>query len=377
MNWFNNPWDTDSLPGQENPNAPANQPPSRPVEGQGQRNDNPYGGAFAMVGAMLATAASLERNRRRRTDYRSGTLGLQPQSPIPLPPISQPGGSPQPLAAQYLRHKWEREWEMGKTNESAESGLGESPQQEEGGIVNPYKELAEKTKDKDLKNEYLRLHAQTDQLLQTFKENDPELYNYINSLKIKDKDGKETQLQVVVVLNDTPEKRFESDRPYNGRTKFKPKPTSDNKYKYKGNPIRLYETTLTVPWPSGFDGGQTKKPEPVLGTIQGFQVNIWNLTNKQAMNDALANEAGDIMFAMEFPNSVDNSNNVDAKGNLSGNYKNTASQNYSSNVEYVYKRRKDGTLAKDFKAYPLPSSALMSEKRFKEDFERKYPLPPK
>lgn len=92
------------------------------------------------------------------------------------------------------------------------------------------------------------------------------------------------------------------------------------------------------------------------------------------MDDALANEAGDIMFAMNYFNSVISSNNIDEKGNLSKNYKKTRSQNYSSNVEYIYKRRKTGTLSKEIKIYPLGLAATNDEKLFMQQFEQKYPL---
>ncbi|MBX7243657.1 MAG: RHS repeat-associated core domain-containing protein [Bacteroidia bacterium] len=224
--------------------------------------------------------------------------------------------------------------------------------------INPYVEMAKNTENKALKNEYNRLASETNNLLKTLEDNDPELYNYINDLKITDKEGNESPLNVYLFLNEGDN----ANRPFDGRTTWSSLSSKIGDFKVGENITGDFQIKLDK---SKEDGQKKSK------WVQGIQVNVWNIEEKRDV--FLANEAGDVMFAVNNYTIAWNTNNIDSNGKLKKNYATQDSQNYSNNVEYIYTRRKNGTLDKSIKIYPLDNKGRNDERVFKKNFEEKFP----
>lgn len=200
------------------------------------------------------------------------------------------------------------------------------------------KKLLDNPNDKKLKREFNReviKSKQVNQSLQTLKESDPSLYNYINDLKVIDaKTNEAINVNVKVKIkafNESP----------NGESAS----TSYSNYKSdKATRIWIYyesqeEHETSLPGPINFDDEI------------GFNVTLYG--SGEFLDGSLANEAGDIMFRMEYPAAAKKSGSDNGKSEEQ--YRKPGSAGYYSfKVEEIYKKRKKDGTGKDVNNNPYP-----------------------
>jgi RHS repeat-associated protein len=216
--------------------------------------------------------------------------------------------------------------------------------------VNPYEEKINDLKNKKvtkkrevkrkerLLNEYKDKYNQVEKMLIDFEKNDKALYDYIDNLEIEggtDKQGKKIMKSVDTHL--FVDNSFKGENGQGGETKWNPytdKP--NNKYKNKN---------IVTP--------MTKNSN---GVFIGFSVTIYTLGSSDPDN-RLANEAGDIMYYMEY-NSDALLEGGDNKRVENHTYQDSGgTTRYSKQVEEVYNKRKkylqDNNRSASGNPYPL------------------------
>lgn len=209
--------------------------------------------------------------------------------------------------------------------------------------VNPYKEKLANLQESALKNpndkdiakqvtQYQALSDRSDKLIQNIKTNDEALYNYIDKLSISDNIGNSRNIKVFVSV----EGGISGSNRQVGETNYL-KSSSDPNANYNGNQIIAPITQV--------DG----KMEI------GFSVKIWD--SPSFADERLANEAGDIMFYMEYNKDAvaGKSNDQYFQQGQGGKdaYMNDSSSKYSTKVEDKYRDRKKGKESKSNNPYPL------------------------
>ena len=217
--------------------------------------------------------------------------------------------------------------------------------------VNPYQRELDKERKKENPNEEKiaqleKLAQGVNDVLDALKENDKELYDFIDGLQYEG-----YNVYVSVYLSN----ESEGSLGETGDTKLSLSGGADGKFYIKGK---------------GFDdkfSGEDimSKPKTTANTI-----NILLFNNKDVKRDeTLANEAGDVMFTTQYPSKAYQDAKV-AKGVT--NYLDLHTTHYSFAVENVYQQKKRGTYQSN-NAYPL---ILITKTKFttqdgKKTIERK------
>ena len=185
--------------------------------------------------------------------------------------------------------------------------------------VNPYKNR------EGFENEYREVKA----ILGNLEKHDKELYDYIDNLTVS-KDGKDFEIKAIVYLST---KKNGDERGQDAEVSIG---FSGAEAEYNGNKI-------DVPYSNDF-----KKRRDVIGGDKSFKkasiINVL-LYGDGRNASSLANEAGDIMFAIEYN---DISKSDDAKG-----YDDKATTQYSFKVQDAFDNRRKEKLSKVRNIYPL------------------------
>jgi RHS repeat-associated protein len=193
--------------------------------------------------------------------------------------------------------------------------------------------LLDNLNDKKLKSELAyeqKNEARINEYLKDLKTNDEALYNYIDNLKVSDDSGNERNIKVYV--SSIPHSMSGENGQVAETVTYRGKLNEDAKANYNGN-------TIYVPKGKGYFN---------------FEVNVYGQTSFG--DTRLANEAGDVMFFMEY--------NQEATKEIGGNkafddggmnkYLKLESSKYSDKVEETYKQRKKDGTGKDPDNNPYP-----------------------
>jgi len=179
--------------------------------------------------------------------------------------------------------------------------------------------------------------ARIGEYLKNLKTNDEALYNYVDKLQVTDRKGNLTNVKVYVYADD----RNQGDKGQKAQTNYSKLNSNDNiePALYNGNGIAA---------PMRINSGKTEI---------GFDVTIYG--NTSFGDERLANEAGDVMYYMEYNNDAfnekSNSEYFENGGGGMDAYLNSGSGQYSNRVESKYRERKKSGEGKstDNNPYPL------------------------
>ncbi|MEZ4963520.1 MAG: RHS repeat-associated core domain-containing protein [Saprospiraceae bacterium] len=190
--------------------------------------------------------------------------------------------------------------------------------------VNPYKKESD---------EYNTVNS----ILKNLKDNDEELYNYIENLTFENFEGKETKVMVNVYLSNL-EQSEEKDGISSGNA-ITPLGISEQDGEFNGVKIKVPGGDIPKNREDGIIGGDKSASVPGI-----FDVLLYR---KGQNSSSLANEAGNIMFSFEY-NDVQKEELSEKRG-----YYDKASEQYSNKVMATFNNRRDGKLSKERKVYPL------------------------
>ena len=175
-------------------------------------------------------------------------------------------------------------------------------------------------------NKNSRRGKRVDEILEELRENDPELYDFIDKLSMT-YSGKKRNIKVTVKLSG----------------KAKGQNGQHAEVAYTPNTARKGE----------FEGIVTPIPRDMNDDLFGFSVTIHESGKKVSRNAiSLSNEAGDIMYYMY------NSEEVLKEKRQKKPYHDQTTTDYSFAVETVYRKRTRGELPKDKVLYPLIQKKL-------------------
>jgi RHS repeat-associated protein len=191
-------------------------------------------------------------------------------------------------------------------------------------VASTQKALLENPNSRKIQNQLNYLVGQqqkVNEVIEDLKQHDSKLYEYVDNLKIFDLyTNKEIEVLVTVKLGSP-------NDPERGTNTGGPLASAATLYKNTGPNVR-YNGPL-----DGSPGGVS--PENRRGDI-GFDIVLFELTG--APDSDLANEAGDVMYRMEYPARA-----VIERGNryqTDGEYRKGGSGAYSIDVQELYKDRK-------------------------------------
>ena len=197
-------------------------------------------------------------------------------------------------------------------------------------VSNPDCSRLRKQLDDALKNQ-----AIVNKIISNLKENDVALYNYIENLYVKDIfTGKLVSVKVTVSI----------DYSFGSRDDYE-----DAKIKYKNS---LSNGKYYVIEYESLEGKWKTLPGPINSNDEiGFDITIH--TQAEWSDVFLADEVGDVMFRMEYPDAA--SNTPTSRGLSKNQYLMQESTDYSSRVQETYKARKKSGEGKgpDNNPYPL------------------------
>lgn len=195
------------------------------------------------------------------------------------------------------------------------------------------KELQQKAldnpNDKKIENELERekeLEAIVDSHIKTLMDNDISLYNYVENLQVKTKEGNKN-VKVTVAVQE-----LDFDVEWGAKT--------------------TYENTGEMVGYDNLEGYYAGGIGPVdkNGEI-GFDILLNGKTKNR--DNTLANEVGDVMFRMEYPKAAKDSGSDKGKSDEEYRAKGTAGY-YSDIVQALYKARKKDGSGKDPEINPYP-----------------------
>jgi RHS repeat-associated protein len=196
--------------------------------------------------------------------------------------------------------------------------------------VNPYEGL------EGFENEYQKVQG----ILDALKENDEELYNYIETLTYEDR-GRTRNAKILVFLSN----EKEAEEAIDGS-----KPDAGTPIAFTPFDVSFNGNTIKLPFASKDD-----HKKEALGGDERYktkQPGVFNiLLYKDGANDySLANEIGDIMFSFEY-----NDIAIDTKRKNPDNrsYLDEPTRAYSDRVQDTYLNRKNDNLGRSRKVYPL------------------------
>jgi len=201
------------------------------------------------------------------------------------------------------------------------------------------KQLLDTPNDKQLQRQLVREQKSeilVKDYLQDLKSNDVSLYNYIDNLKVIDKDGNTTNIKV----NVSSDARMNGNNGQTAETKFS-KLNADNNVE-----------------PALYNGSGIASPNSLSSQKKekGFDVTIYGKTSFG--DERLSNEAGDVMYYMEYNqdafNEKSNSEYFENGGGGKDAYMNSGSGAYSNKVQATYKQRKKDGSGKSSENNPYP-----------------------
>ncbi len=193
--------------------------------------------------------------------------------------------------------------------------------------------LKEVPNDKSVQRALAYFEARQAAVKQVFKEmstGDPALYNYIDNLKVMDYIGEMKDVEAIVTIDNRISGLDHGEaavtEPFGPRT-------NKMQVDYNGKGIWLTVQDNTV------QEGQER---------YGFNITLYG---SDFYDLHLANEAGDIMYIMEYNEASEVEGGNKPRGDLY--HKKGYSGSYSDRVETMYKSRKNDNTAKEFNPYPL------------------------
>ncbi len=194
--------------------------------------------------------------------------------------------------------------------------------------------LIKNPNDKKLINDlkyYKAMESRVNVLLKKIETNDEALYNYIDNLQVS-MNGKTTDVMVYVSV----ESGFVGTHGQEGQTKYQ---------KSSDKPNVVYNDKEIIA-PITKSGGSTET---------GFSIKVWD--SSEYSDGALANEAGDVMYYMEYNEEAtkgkSNSDYFAPGGGGMNAYMRDPASNYSNKVQDLYSKRKKSGADKNSNPYPL------------------------
>jgi RHS repeat-associated protein len=202
-----------------------------------------------------------------------------------------------------------------------------------------------------LKRQLKRLEAKqsaVNLMIQELKSKDLSLYNYIENLTVIDPKTMETlDVNVIVSIDNASNapRRTPSSGPADGVTRYV---NRDTKLKMKS----VYYDSLESEAIQWSDNKCTAIPAPfITGSDEiGFRITIYSVP--VARVPSLANEVGDVMYRMEYPDAA-----IKQGGNenqTEDEYRNSGSGDYSFDVEETFETRRDNGQGADPNSNPYP-----------------------
>lgn len=195
------------------------------------------------------------------------------------------------------------------------------------------KQLLDNPDDKKLMQQITneqKLEARVNDYISNLKENDKALYDYIDNLKVEDASGNERNVKVHV----SADRRNRGNQGQKADTRF---------HKYTDVPNVKYGDKDIV------------APKSKHG-IPSFDVTIYG--NSTWGDERLANEAGDVMFYMEYNQESlregGNAQYFEPGGGGMDDYLNSPSGDYSNRVQEVYRDRKSSGEGQNPESNPYP-----------------------
>lgn len=205
------------------------------------------------------------------------------------------------------------------------------------------KQLLDNPNDKKLQKALVEAtdnQAAVNQIIGELKTNDVALYNYIDKLQVEDaRTGELINVKVTVGLGD----RSERSSTENAQTKLNNQndiPSSKKQY------IKYNSMEGTGAAPAPLNSKNEVGFDVKIFNVNVFQIDDWH-------DNELADEAGDVMFAIEYPIASSESGS-DADKNWTDYKKPGSAGDYSARVRITYtQREKDGS-GKDPNNNPYP-----------------------
>ena len=213
-------------------------------------------------------------------------------------------------------------------------------------VENKRKALQEKPNSKKLQrslNRSLAKQKKVNDVINQIKINDPALFNYIDKLKVEDAlTGESINVKVKVREGNRAEAQEDAKYTSNGTA---PAAKTVHSKRKSDNSIQFVKY-------EGKEGLFDVVPAPINGDDEiGFDITLFGIYSYS--DGSLANEIGDVMFNMEYPDASSVSG-TDAGKNHAEYIKKGSAGDYSFRVQDLYLKRKKEGKGKDENNDPYP-----------------------